>query len=89
MEDPFKFLHHLRKLTKGKLILNTYLSGGEEPEWKYIYGTEEAHPHLKTANTIYYRPTRAALYEALEEAGFTIESKYEHDGGAQVRVFCV
>ena len=71
VKDPHALLRHLRKLTKGSLLLRTYFDPPGKEKWNYHYKKASSGGDIKTRKTIWYRPTLDALTEELNEVGFS------------------
>ena len=76
--DPHALLRHLKELTLKTLVLKTYFDPPGEKDWNYYGEKKQAHPHLPTANTIFYRPTLDGLTNELKSLGFkNLEIKFK------------
>ena len=68
--DPHALLKHLRKLTKERLYLRTWVFDGDG--WVDKHNDKTVSNHAPTRETIYYYPTIKGLVEELMKVGFIV-----------------
>lgn len=85
---PWAFLAHLRKLTRDRLLLHTWIIEGTQNYWQ-IYSPGEGHP---VSRTVVWKPMAPALGKLLANVGFTRVEQLgiggDEPGGERITLMC-
>lgn len=75
LRSPVFALHHLRTLTRDRLLLKTSFVPEEDGPWRY-YPDGMGHPN----QTVWWRPSKRGLEESLRAVGFHTIGGMEEEG---------
>lgn len=71
VRDPWRFLWHLRTLTREQLILWTSFVEGDEPVWRVMDWADEGSGQLEDGYyTVFWKPTVSGLFRLLARTGW-------------------